>query len=661
MIAARETRAEAWPGRAGSRLVAAIAIALLAACGADPDVTRVERRHASLQTFLDSPDAEVPRRRVVLIGLDGASWDYLRPLFREGELPNLARVVREGAVATLRSVECHFTPPAWTTLFTGALPSRHGVYTFGRWNAARREFEEVTSADIRVPTLWELASQAGRRVAAVGVPVTYPATPVEGVMVSGLMTPKHHGPPLVVKPMPDRLVPPDPTLESFATPLSAAFEDPSNVFLARFVDGEDDDRVRYDRVRLSVLRKGFAPPEKRILGTYDFPVGRFSPWVRVRVGRAPHRDAWVRIRFDDPSERGVDFRLSPTFEPILRPFTHPRELAAELSERFGYYLPHEFLSLDLLPEITADAAEHARFFLGREPWDVFLYVFGQSDNAHHVVGFSDAVLPVYREIDAFVGDVLARAEDDTVVVLASDHGFGSFDHAVDPNQLLAIRGLLHWSAPGVIDHDRTLVFHNLWHLYFDSDLLSREELLRRDIPVETDEAPHAALARHLTRIFRELESDSGEPFPVEVVALPADAAGDAPDMAVRGSERYWIEFWNVDRPSGEIVRPLVGDERWKHAPDGILAFWGADVRGGRDLGVVGIQDVAPTLLDLLGLPVAEDLDGEVIAGVLAAELDRERPLLRVASYGPRRRAARPEGEPPASFEETLRALGYVRD
>jgi hypothetical protein len=132
-------------------------------------------------------------------------------------------------------------------------------------------------------------------------------------------------------------------------------------------------------------------------------------------------------------------------------------------------------------------------------------------------------------------------------------------------------------------------------------------------------------------------------------------------MAVHGSDRYWIDFWNVDRPSDEIVRPLTGDERWKHAPDGILAFWGRGIPGGRDLGRVDIQDVAPTLLDLLGLPVADDLDGVVIEGLLEPGAERGRPRHRVASYGPRTSKPLPVPEDTASFAEMLKALGYVRD
>jgi arylsulfatase A-like enzyme len=76
---------------------------------------------------------------------------------------------------------------------------------------------------------------------------------------------------------------------------------------------------------------------------------------------------------------------------------------------------------------------------------------------------------------------------------------------------------------------------------------------------------------------------------------------------------------------------------------------------------VDIQDVTPTLLDLLGLPVAEDLDGRVIPGVLSAEIDRGRVLHRIATYGAPTPVETPEHDDPASFEEKLRALGYLRD
>jgi len=120
------------------RIAVAIALALVA-CGGG---ARPEERHADLDAFLAS-DAARSDRRVVLIGIDGASLDYLEPLIGAGELPALARLLREGAYGRLRSIECHFTPPAWTTMLTGVLPHRHGVYSFGSWDGEARRFAKV--------------------------------------------------------------------------------------------------------------------------------------------------------------------------------------------------------------------------------------------------------------------------------------------------------------------------------------------------------------------------------------------------------------------------------------------------------------------------------------------------------------------------------------
>jgi predicted AlkP superfamily phosphohydrolase/phosphomutase len=315
----------------------------------------------------------------------------------------------------------------------------------------------------------------------------------------------------------------------------------------------------------------------------------------------------------------------------------------------------------VLPSIAEEAVGHARHFFARDDWDLFLYVFGQSDNAHHLIGFGEEALPVYRTIDAFLGEVMDAMGPETTLVIASDHGFGAFDHAVDLNQFLASRGLLRWEAAGVIDHEQTLVFHNMWHLYFNHRLLDEASLRARGVEVAPGQPLEDALASHVIRIAKTLQAPDGTPFPVELERLPEGAVGHVPDLAVRAHPDFWVEFWNVESPSAQVVRELHGDERWKHARDGILAFWGAGVRAGADLGVLPIQDVAPTLLDGLGLPVADDLAGRPIAGVWSPGASGERPLRRVASFADVRREAVQAPDDPETFEETLRALGYVRD
>jgi predicted AlkP superfamily phosphohydrolase/phosphomutase len=315
--------------------------------------------------------------------------------------------------------------------------------------------------------------------------------------------------------------------------------------------------------------------------------------------------------------------------------------------------------MELVPSAARDAAGHARWFLGREPWDLFLFVFGESDNAHHLVGFDASVLPVYAEIDALLGQLMDGLDARTTLAVVSDHGFGEFDEAVDLNQWLSEQGLLRWLRPGEIDHDHTVVFHHMWHLYFDPHLLTAEVLAERGVTVAAGETPRAALVRHLRDGARALHAPDGRALPIELEPLPEGAVGHPPDMAVVGyPDRVWVEFWNLQRPSDTVVSRLAEGERWKHARDGIAAFYGARIAPG-DLGTLAIEDVAPTLLDLLGLPLADDLDGHPIAGLLAPA-PGARPLARVAAYPP---AAPLEGavEADAEFEATLRALGYVRD
>lgn len=641
-------------------LAAVLALALLAnGCGGEPPA-RSERRFADLAAFSAQHERRASRPRVVVIGIDGASWDYLEPLIASGRLPNLARLQRGGAWGRLRSVACHFTPPAWTTLFTGQPPARTGIYSFGRWDARAQAFRMVSARDVAVPAVWDVASAAGLRVASVGVPVTYPARAVNGVLVGGLETPKNHGPRLAFHPAAGRFPPRSPQLPSFSPPVVAALEDANNVLFVYFLDAQDDGVTRYDRVSLRVVSKGAGSLALRTLGRYEFALGDFSPWVRVRAQRGSQlEDAFVRLQFLAP-HGDFGFRVSPAFFRIEEPFTHPPELAAELAQRFGYYLPHEFLSLELVPTAARDAAGHARWFLEREDWDLFLFVFGESDNAHHLAGFGDAVLPVYQTIDGLLGELIDGLDARTTLAVVSDHGFGPFAESVDLNRFLAEQGLLRWSRPGVIDHDQSLVFHQMWHLYFEPRLLTQEELARRGVALRAGETPRQALIRQLTDAARGIRAPDGRALPIELVPLPDDAVQPAPDMAVQGyPDGVWVEFWNLQNPSESVVAPLAEDERWKHARDGIAIFYGAQIRPG-ELGTLAIADVAPTLLDLLGLPVADELEGRPIAGLLDATA-AARPLLRVAQYPARERLqdATPDGD--AEFEDALRALGYVEE
>ncbi len=122
--------------------------------------------------------------RVVFLGLDGADWQILDELIRKGAMPRLARVVAEGRAGILLTEHPPLSPLVWTTMMTGHGPLQHRILDFTRLHPGTLEREPITSDERRVPALWNMAAQRGRRSAVLGMWATYPAERVPGVVVS---------------------------------------------------------------------------------------------------------------------------------------------------------------------------------------------------------------------------------------------------------------------------------------------------------------------------------------------------------------------------------------------------------------------------------------------------------------------------------------------
>jgi predicted AlkP superfamily phosphohydrolase/phosphomutase len=112
--------------------------------------------------------------RVFVLGLDGATWDVLRPLVKLGHLPRLARLIEQGAAGDLHSVFPPLSPVAWTALMTGKNPGKHGIFEFlepahdplgGRVNSSRA---------IQAELVWEIAQRHCKVAVVGGIPLSYP-------------------------------------------------------------------------------------------------------------------------------------------------------------------------------------------------------------------------------------------------------------------------------------------------------------------------------------------------------------------------------------------------------------------------------------------------------------------------------------------------------
>jgi predicted AlkP superfamily phosphohydrolase/phosphomutase len=138
-------------------------------------------------------------KKVIVLGLDGATFDVLLPRVERGQMPNLERLLLNSAWGNLQSTTPPFSAQAWVSMMTGKNQGRHGVVDFWQRPVAtdtgttgldpgeRRQF--VTAQEIHGETLWHITSRYGLNTGVVNVPVTYPPAKIAGYMISGLLTP----------------------------------------------------------------------------------------------------------------------------------------------------------------------------------------------------------------------------------------------------------------------------------------------------------------------------------------------------------------------------------------------------------------------------------------------------------------------------------------
>lgn len=131
-------------------------------------------------------------RRVLVLGLDGASFDIIEPMVSQGRLPNLERLIAEGSSGVLESTVPPVTIPAWVSMATGKNPGRLGVFDLLKRDGYGVEPNGYCYYG-QAP-LWHILNAYGIRTGVMNLPGTYPPEEVDGFMVTGMMTPSKRSP-----------------------------------------------------------------------------------------------------------------------------------------------------------------------------------------------------------------------------------------------------------------------------------------------------------------------------------------------------------------------------------------------------------------------------------------------------------------------------------
>jgi predicted AlkP superfamily phosphohydrolase/phosphomutase len=543
-----------------------------------------------------------PVARVLIIGLDGATWTNLKPLAERGDMPVLQRLMREGAWGTLDSTIPALTPPAWTSLVTGTNPGKHGIYHFRHTPAGDYYQRRLNNArDIRSQTLWQRLGAHGKKVGVINVPLSHPVYPVNGFMTS------------------DPFAPEAPQVSVYPPELAAEFHG----FIADVTEypTAHPTSSHYTKQILEFIDHN----EKILLlqAETELRLMKSQPWdffmVAWMLNDRFHHFCW---RFCDPGSES-SLKTPEEKQIAARCLATLRQLDTQLGR---------------LCEAAGDncavvlASDHG----GGPSIPAFFHT-----NRWLIQRGYLRLLPIWNWRRAAIGYLPRSWKAKLGVPIDSKHGLVDWSRTrvwADPLESRAL----------AININRIGRFPE--GIVPDAEC----EVLLKEVVKELSDlrTPHGA------KVFAEIHPGT-EIFRGSRNATVPDLVGVLDkSLDVPASFRRDVRSSKLIVPNRHALRD------GGHEPEGIYLFHGPNIRPAGMLPPQSIVSIAPTVLALYGLPISDDMDTEPIVAALTDEFLRAYPPRREskpASADMPTSAAQPEysDEDSAKIEERLRKLGYL--
>ncbi len=599
--------------------------------------------------------AQTPPKAIVL-AWDGAVPALVHEMLRSGQLPNLAKLIEGGAFADdVISSFPSLTAPAFASLWTGAPPSITGISGNRVPRLPRSQFTILESSGafnnalLQAEPLWASAERVGRRVVVTHVPFGgdksdrgvhfqgYRGVAGRDGIVNGRTS----------KPQPAKSWENLPS--SDAPPLEITFTIGASTLYGLFVDEPSDPQKGYDALLVAGVRDA-KEVKAKLKGEPAGPAGQpfWSKPINVRTNDG--RDATVYLRLFELKPDGGDFLLfftRPMREMMSRPdLVHDANGTVRAfigngahplysQGLFGATLPKggdgtaEARYLETVSFAHHQLVETNRWALDL-PWELFVAYTPFPDEAEHMwrgsldpglSGFrqdiADRLRPflqqVYRLSDELLGLLMTHQTQNTIVALISDHGMEGTHRLVAINKLLQEKGLLAVDERGRVDLARTkAIYPAINNGYL---LINSTDRKGGIVPPEERE--------NVVRRIRELlfEIHDGERQVVTAV-YDAGAEGDAMGIGGECGGDIYIDLLPGYEPDPKLGATELVAKREPHGMHGfnplrpsmrtLMVVAGPGVRAGQRLTGVRIVDFAPTLAELLKVPVPKDATGKVL-------------------------------------------------
>jgi len=630
-------------------------------------------------------------KKAIVIGLDGLEPTIVEAMLERGELPNLARIRQSGCYSRLRTTYPAQTPVAWSSFATGTNPGGHGIFDFIARDpatylpdAALSRFERPKSAFAApqvvnqrkgVP-VWQTLSEAGVASVVLRCPCTFPPDQFDGRLLAGVGVPdlrgaQNKGSFYTQRPDVQARENEQVVILPAGSDFKTAVIGPRNTKQSPPSDTKAEIRVQVKpNGRALVIETGGFPARVEV------PENCWSDWVRFKfklsvlqsvtgIARFYVREITPQVEF---YVSAVNFDPAAPMFPVSSPGTYAKDLSNQIGlfSTLGMAEDHNGLNNGRFDEraylaqcelVIAERERLMRFELDRFGEGFFFLLYDTPDRVQHMLWrFRDAEHPGYEpdlareystlieqhyaRCDQLLTPILDKIDEDTLLVVLSDHGFNTFRRAFDTNTWLWQNGLLaleNGRKPGEdlgdgfrgVDWSRTYAYAvGLGGIYLNFKGREREGVLEEGTEAErvrraiasglAGMADRTSARTAIRNVMRREELYSG-PY-----------ASHAPDLVVNFCPGYRVSWQSA---VGGFQNTLLEDNtrRWSgdhiidpDAVSGVLfinrggqsgssiAHAGAPKAQSSERQLPHIIDLAPTILNYLGVPVPKLMEGTAL-------------------------------------------------
>ncbi len=553
-------------------------------------------------------------KRVLVIGLDGATFDLFTPWCEQGVLPNLKALIDRGVSGPLRSIFPPVTAPAWVTFQTGKNPGKHGIFEFLQHDGASFELVPVNATMRDGLPIWEILTRAQKKVAILGVPVTYPPQPLNGIQICGFLAPRG--------------------ARDFTVPVSLLSEIESRfgpfplyhsqVYSPGHVGDVLDEafhHLRYKR-RLDLALLG----ERE----WDFAVAYFEGSDRLQ------HELWHLM---EPRHAMHD--VAETREHLPRLIDFYRELDATVGDLVALAGPdaavvvmsdHGFGPIDRYLNFNVWLLERGFLTLKKDPMTLLkraLWNAGITPSLGYKLSMRLGLAQ-----QRLKKGVTARSSTFALV-----------------NKIFLSLANIDWSQT------RAFSRGNYGQIYVN--LKGREPFGSVNPGREYEET----VKEIISRLRETSDPETGETLLGEIYRKEEIYSGRyverMPDVVFIPRDMRYKALGIVDFTTRRFIEPTFGNSG-DHRMDGIFVAGGPPFAGPRRATGLSLIDLTPTILHMLGLPVPSDMDGRVLTDVLDPEWCAAHPIVlgepAVADSGKKLNLSEAERE---EIRNRLRGMGYV--